>query len=164
MTVQLNDEEDRDYDKNDTKQDLVEPLVGLGVWKLYHGAFMERYFYCQTQIFVNQLFQSHLFDRHLFMDTWKDAKDHLRNHAMSVSVITGHKRKQPGQKMTEIQEMLEVLDLENEPARRQFADLLGDLRKYHTLLVMDNNRPTGLNLTRNISQPDKKHVSGPQYL
>ena len=164
IQVQFNNETDVDPAEDQTDQDSIEPLVGTGVWKLYHGAFTERHFYLRSQVFAEQLFESSRYTGPFTIDAWKEAKDRLHHHAMSVSITTGYKRKQPGRKMTEIQEKLDALDLDNKPARSQFAELLGELRRYHTLLVLDDNRRTGLHLSRVVSQPDKKHVSPPQYI
>jgi hypothetical protein len=143
---------------------VEETLVGPGVWKLYHGAFTERPFCQRTREFALQLVSSAGFQSTCTPELWIQIKECLRNHAKNLSVRTGFKRKQPGKRMAEIQRRLDQLDITVTEDRIQIPALLKDLRRYHSVLVLDDSRRQGRQLPGNLCQPGKKHVRGHNFI
>jgi hypothetical protein len=66
--------------------------------------------------------------------------------------------------MTEIQKQLEQLRIENDEDRRRMPALYAELRRYHSILVLDDTRRTGFSVSKATSQPNKTHQPGPQYI
>lgn len=140
------------------------PLVGPGVWKLYPGALTEHGFCIRSREIAKQLLDSESFQQPFTPDKWEHIRDRLRSHARSVSIKTGFKRKQPGRNMTEIQKQLEQLRIENDEDRRQMPSLYAELRRYHSILVLDDSRRSGFSASKFTSQPNKPHPVRVKYI
>jgi hypothetical protein len=88
--------------RNQKHTETGETIVGPGVWKLYHGALTEESFCAEIRNFAGQLVCSRDFIEPFEIRAWEESKEQLRTQAKTISRLTGHKRKQPGRKMTEI--------------------------------------------------------------
>jgi len=164
MLVYINDTVVSEIESHAEPAATANILVGPGVWKLYHGALTEHYFCARNKFYADQLIGSSTLPKPFTMETWQNAKDRLRMYALRVSLLTGQERKQPGRKMTEIQLQLDQLDINSESDRLILPELLGDLRRYHNLLVIDDSRRFGHRIPRSQCFPNKKRVARPQFI
>jgi hypothetical protein len=94
---------------------------------------------------------------------WEEFKERLRTQAKTISRLTGHKRKQPGRKMMEIQVRCDQMDFTRDEDIAQLPKLLAELRRYHDLLTLDDNRRYGYR-PRELCSPNKKNTKRPQYI
>jgi exonuclease III len=132
-----------------------ESLVGPGAWKLYPSALTERQFCRSSQNYAEQLVSAVTRGQACTVEMWEEIKKRLRSHAIALSIPTGHKRKQPGKRMTEIQQKLVSLDIRNKSDRHQIPSLMSELQRYHMILIMDDRRRSGRSLIASTVQPNK---------
>jgi hypothetical protein len=141
------------------------PLVGPGVWKLYPGALTEELFCISMRDVAQQIITSTMFREVDHAEKWDYLKDRLRSHARANSIKTGFRRKQLGRKMTDIQQQLDNLNLNNEADRQLLPNLYGDLYRYHTLLHMDETRRSqGAKVTREMCRPNVPFPRRPNFI
>jgi exonuclease III len=129
--------------------ELVEE-VGIGPWKLHHGAFTEEGFCMQCKIYAQQLLESFATCRPFKMSDWVDFKKRLRSHVRAASIRTGHTRRKPLNLTAQLLSQIDALDFSKGLDRDRATLLFQKLQKAKRLVVIDGRRTKGSNMTEGL--------------
>jgi exonuclease III len=137
--------------------------IGLGPWKLHHGAFTESGFCLQTRTYAEHLLNSFADRRPFNMSDWIEFKGRLRSYTKAISIRTGHTRRRPHSVMSTLTKQIDALDIHDEADNSAAQSLYRKLHRARSLFIVDEKRAGGRlfsdGLILDVSVP-KKHKKG----